>query len=345
MGFFSSSDIAIDVGTANTCIFTRGEVVLNEPSIVAYNTARGTIEAIGTEARDMLGRTPGSISAVRPMKGGVIADFEAVEKMLRHFVRKVNKGRALVRPRLVIGVPPEITPVERRAVRESAAKMKASEVHLVDEPMAAAIGAGLPIANATGNMIIDIGGGTTNIAVISMAGVVYGRSLRTAGDDLDAAILQYMKRKHNLLIGERTAEQIKIDIGSAAPLEKTLFMDVKGRHVADGVPRTVVITDVEVRDALSEPVKAIVKAVREALERIPPELCGDIVDRGIVLTGGGALLRNLDKRLTRRDGAAGGRCRRPARDRGHGRGQASHRRRTLEKGRRRLTLLSYPQGV
>ncbi len=298
MGFFSNSDIAIDVGTANTCIFTRGAVVLNEPSIVAYNTVRGTIEAIGTEARDMLGRTPGSITAVRPMKGGVIADFEAVEKMLRHFVRKVNHGRALVRPRLVIGVPPEITPVERRAVRESAAKMKASEVHLVDEPMAAAIGAGLPIANATGNMIIDIGGGTTNIAVISMAGVVYGRSLRTAGDDLDAAILQYMKRKHNLLIGERTAEQIKIDIGSAAPLEKTLFMDVKGRHVADGVPRTVVITDVEVRDALSEPVRAIVKAVREALERIPPELCGDIVDRGIVLTGGGALLRNLDKRLT-----------------------------------------------
>jgi rod shape-determining protein MreB len=298
MGLFSNSDIAIDVGTANTCIFTRGEVALNEPSIVAYNTARGTIEAIGNEARDMLGRTPGSITAVRPMKGGVIADFEAVEKMLRHFVRKVNKGRTLTRPRLVIGVPPEITPVERRAVRESAAKMKASEVHLVDEPMAAAIGAGLPVVNATGNMIIDIGGGTTNIAVISMAGVVYGRSLRTAGDDLDAAILQYMKRKHNLLIGDRTAEQIKIDIGSAAPLDKTLFMDVKGRHVADGVPRTVVITDVEVRDALSEPVKAIVKAVREALERIPPELCGDIVDRGIVLTGGGALLRNLDKRLT-----------------------------------------------
>ncbi len=298
MGLFSNSDIAIDVGTANTCIFTRGEVMLNEPSIVAYNTARGTIEAIGNEARDMLGRTPGSITAVRPMRGGVIADFEAVEKMLRHFVRKVNKGRMLTRPRLVIGVPPEITPVERRAVRESAAKMKASEVHLVDEPMAAAIGAGLPVVNATGNMIIDIGGGTTNIAVISMAGVVYGRSLRTAGDDLDAAILQYMKRKHNLLIGDRTAEQIKIDIGSAAPLDKTLFMDVKGRHVADGVPRTVVITDVEVRDALSEPVKAIVKAVREALERIPPELCGDIVDRGIVLTGGGALLRNLDKRLT-----------------------------------------------
>jgi rod shape-determining protein MreB and related proteins len=297
MGLFSNADIAIDVGTANTCIFTRGAVALNEPSLVAINTVRGTIEAIGTEARDMLGRTPGNITPVRPMKGGVIADFDAVEKMLTHFVRKVNKGRVLARPRLVIGVPPEITPVERRAVRESAAKMKASEVHLVDEPMAAAIGAGLPVVNATGNMIIDIGGGTTNIAVISMAGVVYGRALRVAGDDLDAAILQHMKRKHNLLIGERTAEQIKIDIGSATPLEKTLFMDVKGRHVADGVPRTVVITDIEIREALTEPVKAIVKAVREALERIPPELCGDIVDRGVVLTGGGALLRNLDKRL------------------------------------------------
>jgi rod shape-determining protein MreB and related proteins len=297
MGLFSNSDIAIDVGTANTCIFARGAVALNEPSLVAYNNVRGTIEAIGADARDMLGRTPGNITPVRPMKGGVIADFEAVEKMLAHFVRKVNRGRRFARPRLVIGVPPEITPVERRAVKESAAKMKASEVYLVDEPMAAAIGAGLPVLNATGNMIIDIGGGTTNIAVISMAGVVYGRSLRVAGDDLDAAILQYMKRKHNLLIGERTAEQIKIDIGSATPLDETLFMDVKGRHVADGVPRTVLITDGEVREALSEPVKGIVKAVREALERIPPELCGDIVDRGVVLTGGGALLRNLDKRL------------------------------------------------
>ncbi|MGH9313347.1 MAG: rod shape-determining protein [Vicinamibacterales bacterium] len=297
MGLFSNSDIAVDVGTANTCIFARGAVALSEPSLVAYNNVRGTIEAIGTDAREMLGRTPGNITAIRPMKGGVIADFEAVEKMLAHFVRKVNKGRVLVRPRLVIGVPPEITPVERRAVKESAAKMKASEVYLVDEPMAAAIGAGLPVVNATGNMIIDVGGGTTNIAVISMAGVVYGRSLRVAGDDLDAAILQYMKRKHNLLIGEPTAEQIKIDIGSAAPLENTLFMDVKGRHLADGVPRTVLVTDGEIREALSEPVKAIVKAVREALESIPPELCGDIVDRGVVLTGGGALLRNFDKRL------------------------------------------------
>jgi rod shape-determining protein MreB len=297
MGLFSNSDIAIDVGTANTCIFTRGSVALNEPSLVAYDTVRGSIEAIGADAREMLGRTPANIRSIRPMKGGVIADFEAVEKMLAHFVRKVNKGRTFTRPRLVIGVPPEITPVERRAVRESAAKMKASEVYLVDEPMAAAIGAGLPVLNATGNMVIDVGGGTTNIAVISMAGIVYGRSLRVAGDDLDNAILQYMKRKHNLLIGERTAERIKIEIGSAAPLEKTLFMDVKGRHIADGVPRTVLITDGEIREALSEPVKAIVKALREALERIPPELCGDIVDRGVVLTGGGALLRKFDKRL------------------------------------------------
>jgi rod shape-determining protein MreB len=209
----------------------------------------------------------------------------------------VNKGRALVRPRLVIGVPPEITPVERRAVKEGAVRLKASEVHLVDEPMAAAIGAGLPVTDPTGNMVIDIGGGTTDIAIISMAGVVYGRSLRIAGDDLDAAIIQYMKKKHNLLIGERTAEQIKFEIGSAAPLEAPLTMDVKGRHLSEGVPRTVTITDGEIREALCEPVRMIVKAVREALERVPPELCGDIFDRGVVLTGGGALIRNLDRRL------------------------------------------------
>jgi rod shape-determining protein MreB len=299
MSVFSlaAADMAVDLGTANTCIFTRGAIALSEPSLVAFNLARGSIEAIGTEAREMLGRAPANIKPLRPMQGGVIADFEAVEKMLAHFVRKVNRGRAFVRPRLVIGVPPEITPVERRAVKESATRMKATEVHLVDEPMAAAIGAGLPITDPTGNMIIDIGGGTTDVAVISMAGVVYGRSLRLAGDDLDAAIIQYMKRAHNLLIGERTAEQIKCDVGSAAPLEKSLLMEVKGRHLSEGVPRTVLISDGEIREALSEPVKAIMKAVRETLERVPPELCGDIVDRGVVLTGGGALLRNLDKRL------------------------------------------------
>jgi rod shape-determining protein MreB len=301
MGLFSAlaaaADVAVDLGTANTCIFTRGVIALNEPSLVAFNTVRGTIEAIGTDAREMLGRSPANIKSIRPMQGGVIADFEAVEKMLTHFVRKVNRGRAFVRPRLVIGVPPEITPVERRAVKESACRMKASEVHLVDEPMAAAVGAGLPITDPTGNMIIDIGGGTTDVAVISMAGVVYGRSLRLAGDDLDAAIIQYMKRAHNLLIGERTAEQIKFQLGSAAPLDKALLMEVKGRHLSEGVPRTVLVSDGEIREALAEPVRGIVKAVLETLERVPPELCGDIVDRGVVLTGGGALLRLLDKRL------------------------------------------------
>jgi rod shape-determining protein MreB len=299
MSLFSAlaSDVAVDLGTANTCIFTRGAIALNEPSIVAFNTLRGSIEAVGTDAREMLGRTPPNITSIRPMKGGVIADFEAVEKMLTHFVRKVNRGRTFARPRLVIGVPPEITQVERRAVKEGAVRLNASEVHLVDEPMAAAIGAGLPVTDPTGNMVIDIGGGTTDIAIISMAGVVYGRSLRVAGDDLDAAIIQYMKRRHNLLIGERTAEQIKCEIGSAAPLETPLMMDVKGRHMSEGVPRTVIISDAEIREALSEPVRVIVKAVREALERVPPELCGDIVDRGVVLTGGGALLRKLDARL------------------------------------------------
>jgi rod shape-determining protein MreB len=299
MSLFSAlaTDVAVDLGTANTCIFTRGSIALSEPSLVAFNTVRGSIEAIGTDAREMLGRSPANIRSIRPMQGGVIADFEAVEKMLQHFVRKVNKGRTFVRPRLVIGVPPEITPVERRAVKESACRMNASEVHLVDEPMAAAVGAGLPITDPTGNMIIDIGGGTTDIAVISMAGVVYGRSLRLAGDDLDAAIIQYMKRAHNLLIGERTAEQIKCELGSATPLEKSLMKEVKGRHLSEGVPRIVLISDTEIREALSEPVRTIVKAVLETLERVPPELCGDIVDRGIVLTGGGALLRNLDKRL------------------------------------------------
>jgi rod shape-determining protein MreB len=304
MTLFSSlaPDVAVDLGTANTCIFTRGVIALNEPSIVAFNTLRGSIEAVGTEAREMLGRTPANITPIRPMKGGVIADFEAVEKMLTHFVRKVNRGRTFVRPRLVIGVPPEITAVERRAVKESGSRLNATEVHLVDEPMAAAIGAGLPVTDPTGNMVIDIGGGTTDIAVISMAGVVYGRSVRVAGDDLDLAIIQHMKRRHNLLIGERTAEQIKCEVGSAAPLETPLEMEVKGRHLSEGVPRTVTITDVEIREALMEPVKAIVKAVREALERVPPELCGDIVDRGVVLTGGGALLRNLDKRLREETG-------------------------------------------
>jgi rod shape-determining protein MreB len=302
MGLFSAdSDVAVDLGTMNTCIYTRGEVALREPSVVAFNTARGGIEAIGADARDMLGRTPPNIKPVWPMRNGVIADFEAVEKMLTHFVRKA-RGRTYSRPRLVIGVPAASTPVERRAVKESAKRMKAGDVRLVDEPMAAAIGAGLPVTEPTGNMIIDIGGGTTAIAVVSLAGVVYGRSLRLAGGDMDDAIIQHMKRRHNLLIGEPTAERIKIDIGSAVPLEKPLRMEVKGRHLSDGVPRTATVTDAEIREALSESVRGIVKAVREALECVPPELCGDIYERGVVLTGGVALLRKLDEYLHNQTG-------------------------------------------
>ena len=300
MNLFSAfaTDVAIDLGTANTCIFARGRgIVLNEPSIVAFNTSNGQIEAVGAEAHEMLGRTPSNITPVRPLRDGVIADFEAAEKMLTYFVRKVHGKRPLVRPRLVIGVPPEITPVERRAVKDSGYRVKASEVHLVDEPMAAAIGSGLPVTEAAGNMVIDIGGGTTDIAVISLAGTVYGRSLRVAGNKLDESIIQYMKRAHQLLIGERTAEHIKCEIGSAAPLDDRLTMEVKGRHITAGVPRTITIDDVEIRDAMAEPIRSIVQAVRDALERVPPELCADIYDRGVVLTGGGALLRNLDKRL------------------------------------------------
>jgi rod shape-determining protein MreB len=293
-----STDIAIDLGTANTCVFAHGRgIVLNEPSIVAFNTVKGHVEAVGQEAHMMLGRTPGHIKPVRPLRDGVIADFEAAEKMLVYFVRKAMGRTYLQRPRLVIGVPSEITQVERRAVRDSGFRVKASEVHLVEEPMAAAIGAGLPVTDAAGNMIIDIGGGTTDIAVISMAGSVYGRSLRVAGDAMDEAIITYMRKTFNLYIGERTAQQIKFEIGSAMPLDEKLEMDVKGRHVLEGVPKTIRISDEDIRTALNDPLRQIIMAVREALERIPPELCADIYDRGIVLTGGGALLRNLDHRL------------------------------------------------
>ena len=305
MSFFSSfgTDVAIDLGTANTCVFARGRgIVVNEPSIVAFNTAKGEVEAVGQEAYEMLGRTPPNITAVRPMKDGVIADFDAAEKMLAYFVRKAYGRRPIIRPRLVIGVPPEITPVERRAVKDSGYRAKASEVHLVDEPMAAAIGSGLPVSDPSGNMIVDIGGGTTDIAVISMAGTVYGRSLRVAGDAMNEAIVTYMKKACNLLVGERTAEQIKWELGSADELDSPLKMEVKGRHVSQGVPRTVTICDAQIRDALGDPLRQIVGAVRDALERVPPELCADIYDRGVVLTGGGAMLRNLDKRIARETG-------------------------------------------
>ncbi len=298
-----SNDLAIDLGTANSLVFCKGRgIVVSEPSIVAVNQKTGRVEAVGREAKEMLGRTPGNIVAIRPMKDGVIADFEHTEKMLDYFIKKAHNRSFGVRPRIVIGVPSQITQVEKRAVRDSAMKAKASEVFLVEQAMMAAIGAGLPITEPTGNMIVDIGGGTTDVAVISMAGIVYARSVRVAGDEMDEAIIQYIKRKYNLLIGERTAEEVKIRLGSAFPLDEELTMEIKGRDLVEGVPKTVVISDEEIREALAEPVATILEAVRVALEQTPPELSADIMDRGIVLTGGGALLRNLDKRLREETG-------------------------------------------
>ena len=291
-------DLAIDLGTANTCVFARGiGIVVSEPSIVAINTTTGRIEAVGADAKEMLGRTPGNIQAIKPMRDGVIADFEAAEKMLTHFIRKAHRGNGWLRPRVVIGVPSEITQVERRAVRDSALRARASEVHLIEEGMAAAIGVGMPITEASGKMVVDIGGGTTDIAVISLAGVVYGKSVRTAGNELDDAIIQHARKAHNLLIGERTAEQVKIEIGSAFPLGERLTMEVKGRHLTEGRPKIITMDDGEIRKAMAEPVRAIVHAVHDALERIPPELSADIFDRGIILTGGGSLLKHMDRRL------------------------------------------------
>ena len=298
-----SQDLAIDLGTANTCVYARGRgIVVNEPSIVAFNNTNGRVEAVGADAKEMLGRTPGNITAIRPMRDGVIADFDAAEKMLTHFFRKAHRRSGWLRPRVVIGVPSEITQVERRAVKDSAMRAKASEVHLVEEAMAAAIGAGMPITEAAGNMVVDIGGGTTDIAVISLAGVVYGKSVRVAGNELDEAIILHARKAHNLLIGERTAEEIKIAIGSAAELDETLTMEVKGRHISEGRPVTVTMNDTEIRRALGEPVRAIVQAVHDALERIPPELSADIFDRGIILTGGGSQLKQFDRRLSEETG-------------------------------------------
>jgi len=293
-----SSDLAIDLGTANSLVFAKGKgIVVNEPSIVAINKVTGDIEAVGREAKEMLGRTPGNIVAIRPLKDGVIADFKVTEKMLNYFIQKAHGRKLLVHPRIIIGVPSEITQVEKRAVIDSAFRAKASEVYLVEQAMVAAIGAGLPITEPSGNMVVDIGGGTTDIAVISLSGIVYSRSVRLAGNEMDDAITQYIKRKYNLLIGERTAEQIKIEIGSAYPLDDPLTMEIKGRNLIEGIPKTLLIRDEEIREALAECVGTIVNAVRVALERTPPELSADIVDKGIVLTGGGSLLRNLDKRI------------------------------------------------
>jgi rod shape-determining protein MreB len=298
-----SNDLAIDLGTANSLVYSKGRgIVVSEPSIVAVNQKTGKVEAVGKEAKEMLGRTPGNISAIRPMKDGVIADFEHTERMLSYFIEKAHNRKFGVRPRIVIGVPSEITQVEKRAVRDSAMRAKATEVYLVEQAMMAAIGAGLPITEPTGNMVVDIGGGTSDVAVISMAGIVYSRSVRVAGNEMDEAIIQYIKRKYNLLIGERTAEEVKMKLGSAFPLDEELTMELKGRDLVEGVPKTIVVSDEEIREALAETVATIIEAVRVALEQTPPELSADIVDRGIVLTGGGALLKNLDKRLREETG-------------------------------------------
>jgi rod shape-determining protein MreB len=304
-GLFSN-DLAIDLGTATTLIYVKGKGIVScEPSVVAVQRdSRGgkKVLAVGREAKEMLGRTPGNIQAVRPLRDGVIADFEITEAMLRYFIARAHNRRTLVKPRIIICVPFGITEVEKRAVKESAEGAGAREVYLIEEPMAAAIGAGLPITEPSGNMVVDIGGGTTEVAVISLAGIVYSQSVRVGGDKMDDSIMAYMKRKYNMAIGEQTAERIKITIGNAYPLEQQLTMEVKGRDMVAGIPKTVVVNSDEIRDALQEPTNAIVEAVLIALERTPPELAADIVDKGIVLTGGGSLLKNLDVLLREETG-------------------------------------------
>ena len=298
-----SSDLAVDLGTANTLIYVKGRgVVSSEPSVVAINSNTKEILAIGQEAKNMLGRTPANISAVRPMKDGVIADYDTTEKMIRYFILKVHNRRSLVRPRMVICIPSGVTQVEKRAVKDSAIQAGAREVYLIEEPMAAAIGAGLPIQEPSGNMVVDIGGGTTEVAVISLSGIVYANSVRVGGDEMDDSIVNYIKRQYNLLIGTATAEDLKIKLGSAFPLENEIKTEIKGRDLVTGIPKTIEISDSEIREALKEAITKIVDAVRIALEQTPPELSADIVDRGIVLTGGGALLKNLDKRLSHETG-------------------------------------------
>ena len=297
-----SRDLAIDLGTANTLIYIRGQgIVSNEPSVVAVQQdTRGgkRVMAVGKEAKEMLGRTPGNIVAIRPMKDGVIADFEITAAMLRYFIQTAHNRKVGVKPRIIIGIPSGITEVERRAVREAAENAGAREVYLIEQPMAAAIGAGLPVTEPSGNMIVDIGGGTTEVAVISLSGIVYSKSVRIAGDEMDEAIVQYIRKHYNLLVGERRAEEIKVTLGSAYPMGgDRRTMEVKGRDLIDGIPKTIVITDEEIREALREPVMTIVETVRTCLERTPPELAADIVDKGIVITGGGALLRGLDHLL------------------------------------------------
>jgi rod shape-determining protein MreB and related proteins len=293
-----SEDLAIDLGTVNTRVYARGRgVVINEPSAVALDESTGEILAVGKEAKEMLGRTPGKISVIKPLRDGVIADFRVAEKMLAYFIQKAHQRRTLVHPRVIISIPSEITQVERRAVTDSAYRAKAAEVHLVEQAMMAAIGAGLPVSKPAGNLVVDIGGGTTDVAVVSMFGIVYARSLRIAGNYMDEAIMNYVKRKYNLLIGERMAEKVKIEIGSATTLDKPVTMEIKGRSLIEGTPKTITADDSEIREALSEPANQIVSAIRVALERTPPELSADLSDRGLVLAGGGALLKNLDQRI------------------------------------------------
>ncbi len=304
-GLFSN-DLAIDLGTANTLVYVKGVgIVMNEPSVVAINknmTGPKRVLAVGKEAKEMLGRTPGDIVAIRPLKDGVIADFEITAAMIRYFVEKAHNRRTMVKPRVIVCVPYGITNVEKRAVKEAAESAGVREVFLIEEPMAAAIGAGLPVTEPSGSMIVDIGGGTTEVAVISLAGIVYSKSVRVAGDKMDEAIINYIKRKYNLLIGERTAEEIKIAIGNAYPSEHVETMHVKGRDMVAGIPKTIQVTSEEIREAIAEPVNIIVEAVRVALEQTPPELAADIVDKGIVLAGGGALIKNLDVLLREETG-------------------------------------------
>jgi len=300
---FLGRDMAVDLGTANTLVYVRGRgVVLNEPSVVAINTDTGTILAVGTEAKRMIGRTPGNVVAIRPLKDGVIADFETTERMLRYFIQKVHRRRHFAKPRIVVCVPSGITGVEQRAVKDAGYQAGARRVYIIEEPMAAAIGAGLPVSEPTGNMVVDIGGGTTEVAVISLGGIVTSQSIRVGGDEMDSAIIAFVKKEYSLLLGERTAEEIKMTIGSAFPVPDEPHAEIRGRDLVSGLPKTIVVSAEEIRKAIEEPVNQIIDAVKTTLDKTPPELAGDVMDRGIVITGGGALLRGLDERLKHETG-------------------------------------------
>jgi rod shape-determining protein MreB len=300
---FIGRDMAVDLGTANTLVYVRGKgIVLNEPSVVAINTNTGGILAVGAEAKKMIGRTPGNIVAIRPLKDGVIADFDTTERMLRYFIQKVHRRRHLAKPRIVVCVPSGITGVEQRAVKDAGYAAGARKVYIIEEPMAAAIGAGLPVHEPTGNMVVDIGGGTTEVAVISLGGIVTSQSIRTGGDELDSSIITYVKKEYSLMLGERTAEEIKMAIGSAFPSPDEPHAEIRGRDLVSGLPKTIVVSAEEIRKAIEEPVNAIIDAVKTTLDKCPPELSGDVMDRGIVITGGGALLKGLDERLRHETG-------------------------------------------